>query len=100
MSQYINKKYKIERIELSNKEVKSSQGKINGYELMIKVNLFSGKSYLSNEKARDLIAGVRRLIDEIKSLTKREAGVVSKYNCKDYVVGNILNCRCFSPVLF
>lgn len=66
LSKFINKKEKINQIELSNKEAKSSEGKVNTYELMLLINTYQGSTYLAHEKNRDLLSGIDRLVEEIK----------------------------------
>jgi predicted transcriptional regulator len=63
---FFNKKGAVNKIELTNKEVKSPEGKLNLYELKLKVDCYSGKIYIANVKSRDLRQGIRLLINKIK----------------------------------
>jgi predicted transcriptional regulator/ribosome-associated translation inhibitor RaiA len=68
---FFNKKGAVSKIELINKEVKSPEGKLNVYELRLKVDCYSGEIYIANEKSRDLRQGIRSLIDKIKKQVRR-----------------------------
>jgi CBS domain-containing protein len=67
LSKFIQKSEPINKLELSNNEIKSAEGKTNGNELMLRVDLYSGKSLLTTETSRDLFLGLGQLIDEIKT---------------------------------
>ncbi len=71
LSEFISKIEKIDKIELSNNEVKSTEGKINNYELMLIIDTANGNSYIANGKNRDPVLGVEELTNQIKKQIRR-----------------------------
>lgn len=70
--EHISKSEKISQIALSKKEDKNFKGKVNAYEIMLKIDLYSGKMYIAHSLSRKLLKGIREVIDEIKKQASRD----------------------------